>query len=359
MDVHAGRLAKLRERFGELGIDALLVTQSENRHYLSGFRGSAGALLITRDTALLAVDSRYWEQAERQAPDYEVFRIKTRLHDHFGEMIEQVGGAPTRIGCESAAVTVAMFAQWSEVGIAAEWVLTKDAVEAIRAVKDADELVKIRRAVALTDAGFDYLCGILRPGMAERKAAWELEAYLRTHGADALSFEIIVASGPNGAMAHHRAGDRVIQRGEPILIDFGIVVDAYCSDLTRTLSLGNGDATYAEVYQVVRRAQQAAIDGIRAGMTGVEADALARSSIGAAGYGDFFGHGLGHGVGLAVHEAPSAGRLATDKLPAGATLTVEPGVYLPGWGGVRIEDLVVVHEHGVEVLSQAHKRSTI
>ena len=358
MGMHAGRLAKLRARLPELNVDALLVTQNENRRYLSGFTGSAGALLIVRDRALIAVDSRYWEQAEQQAPGYDVFRIRTRLHDHFGEMLEQAG-QPPRLGFESGAVTVATFAQWAEVKIDAEWISTKDAIESLRAVKDADELATIRRAVALTDAGFDYLCGVLKPGMTERDAAWQLEAYLRTHGADALSFEIIVASGPNGAMAHHRAGDRAIQRGEPIVIDFGVVVDGYCSDLTRTVSLGDGDPRYAEVFEAVRRAQQAALGGIHAGMTGVEADALARGSIGAAGYGDFFGHGLGHGVGLAVHEAPSAGRLAAGRLPAGATLTVEPGVYLPGWGGVRIEDLVVVHEHSVEVLSQAHKQSTL
>ena len=358
MGAHAGRLEKLRARLVELNVDALLVTQNENRRYLSGFTGSAGALLITRDRALIAVDSRYWEQAERQTPDYDVFCIRTRLHDHFGEMLERVG-QPGRLGFESGAVTVATFAQWAGVKIDAEWVSTRDAIESLRAVKDADELVAIRRAVALADAGFDYLCGVLKPGMTEHEAAWQLETYLRTHGADALSFEIIVASGPNGAMAHHRAGARAIQPGEPIVIDFGVVVDGYCSDLTRTVSLGDGDPRYAEVFETVRQAQQTALDGIRAGMTGVEADALARGLIGAAGYGEFFGHGLGHGVGLAVHEAPSAGRLAADRLPAGATLTVEPGVYLPGWGGVRIEDIVVVQEHGVEVLSQAHKRSTL
>jgi Xaa-Pro aminopeptidase len=358
MGVYTERLAKARGRFGELNIDALLVTQNENRHYLSGFSGSAGALLVTHDAALLATDSRYWEQAEQQAPDYEVVRIKTRLQDHFEELLTKAD-RPKRIGFESAAVTVAQLVEWTEVKIDAEWVSTKEAVEPVRVVKDVGEIEKIRTAVALTDAGFDYLCGILKPGMTEREAAWALEVYLRTHGADALSFEIIVASGPNGAMAHHRAGPRVIQRGEPIVIDFGVVVDHYCSDLTRTVSLGNGDAKYDEVYEVVRRAQQAAIDGIHAGMTGVEADAVARDSIGAAGYGDYFGHGLGHGVGLSVHEAPRAGRLATDPLPAGATLTIEPGVYLPGWGGVRIEDLVVVREQGVEVLSTAHKRSII
>ena len=352
------RLTKLRERFNELGLDALLVTQPENRRYLSGFTGSAGALLITHDRAVIAADSRYWEQVRQQAPDFLLVQIKTRLHEHFGEMLE-AAGRPRRVGYESAAVTVDQFSQWLAANVDVEWVVTKDAVESMRAVKDAGEVEAIRRAAALTDAGFEYLCGALQPGQTEREAAWQLEVYLRTHGGDALAFEPIVASGPNGALAHYRPGDRVIQRGEPIVIDFGVKVDGYCSDLTRTVSLGRAGPKYDEVYEVVRRAQQAAIDGIRAGMIGSAADALARESIGASGYGDYFGHGLGHGVGLSVHEAPSAGRLAGEPLPAGATLTIEPGVYLPGWGGVRLEDMVIVHEDGVDVISRAQKHSII
>jgi Xaa-Pro aminopeptidase len=353
------RLAKLRARFDELGVDALLVTQPQNRRYLSGFTGSAGTLLISRATAVLMTDSRYWEQAGMQAPAFELFRSTKLFNDHLAEFLEQ-GGHPRRVGVESAAMTIEQYDSIKSVeGIEAEWVLTRKAVEDIRAVKDAEELEKMRKAVALGDDGFNYLCSVLRPGMTEREAAWELEVYLRTHGADALSFDPIIASGPNGAMAHHRPGDRVIQRGEPIVIDMGVMIDGYCSDLTRTISLGNSNAKFAEVYEVVRRAQQAALDGIHAGMSGVDADALARKSIEGAGFGENFGHGLGHGVGLAVHEAPSAGRLSKDTLPDGATLTVEPGVYLPGWGGVRIEDLVVVGEKGVDVLSRAHKNPII
>lgn len=353
------RLARLRDRFDELNVDALLVTQPHNRRYLSGFTGSSGTLLISRDKAVLMTDSRYWEQVEKQAPEFELLRMTKMFNDHLAEFLKQAGDPP-RVGVESAAMTIDQFDSIKSVeGIGAEWVLTRGAIEAIRAVKDAEEIDKVRRAVALGDEGFEYLCGILRPGMTEREAAWELEVYVRTHGAEALSFDTIIASGPNGAMAHHRPGERVIQRGEPIVIDMGVMIDGYCSDLTRTVSLGNGNAKFAEVYEVVRRAQQAALEGIHAGMSGVDADALARNSIEDAGYGQNFGHGLGHGVGLAIHEAPSAGRLSKDMLPNGATLTIEPGVYLPGWGGVRIEDLVVVGEKGVDVLSRAHKRPII
>ncbi|HET7087125.1 MAG TPA: Xaa-Pro peptidase family protein [Anaerolineae bacterium] len=353
------RVAQVRGRLRELEIDALLVTQAENRRYLSGFTGSAGVLLITLDRSILATDSRYWEQAAKQAPTFELVQIKTRLEDHLADILGKAG-YPKRVGFESAAVSVDQFSTWSNMNGGVVWVATKNAVEPIRAVKDESELAAIRKAAAVTDAGFDFLCGVLKPGMTEREAAWELEAFLRTHGAEALAFDVIVASGPDSAMAHHHPGDRAIQAGEPILIDFGAKVDGYCADLTRTVSLGRADEKYDEVYEIVRRAQQVALDGMRAGMPGVQADALAREAIVAAGYGDFFGHGLGHGVGLAVHEAPRAGRVdAEAPLPVGATLTVEPGVYLAGWGGVRIEDLVVVRENGVEALSRAHKRSII
>ena len=353
------RLTKVRARLDELEIDAFLISQPHNRRYVSGFTGSTATLLVSRHHALIATDSRYWEQARLQAPEFELAQVKTRLADHLGEMFDRAGGA-RRIGFESAAVCVDELAQWREACPAVEWIAAKDVVEPIRMVKDAGELTAIRRAAAVADAGFDFLCGILAPGMTEREAAWQIEVYLRTHGAEALAFETIVASGPNGAMAHHQPGSRVIQRGEPIVIDFGVVVDGYCSDMTRTVSLGDGDPRYSEVYGVVRRAQQAALDGIRAGMLGEQADALARDVIVAAGYGESFGHGLGHGVGLAVHEAPRAGRVsAQNVLVSGATLTVEPGVYLPGWGGVRIEDLTVIGEDGLDVVSRAHKNPVI
>ena len=360
MGAKNGRLAAVRERLPSLGVDALLVTQAENRRYMSGFTGSAGLLMVAREKALLATDSRYWEQARLQSPTFELVQIKTRVEDSLAELAERAGH-PHRVGFESAAVTVDQLATWSSVeNLPVEWVPTREGVEPVRAVKDAKELAAIRSAVSLGDAGFDYLCGILRPGMTEREAAWELEIYLRTHGAEALAFDTIVASGPNGAMAHHHPGDRALQAGEPIVIDFGVKVNGYCSDLTRTVSLGHADVTFTQLHEVVRRAQQAALDGIHAGLTGAAADALARAAIEAAGFGEQFGHGLGHGIGLAVHEAPRAGRTAVDEtLPAGATLTVEPGVYLPAWGGVRIEDLVIVRPAGVDVLSRAHKQPVV
>jgi len=213
--------------------------------------------------------------------------------------------------------------------------------------------------VALTDAAFAHLLAVIEPGMAEREAAWEIEAYMRTHGASQVAFPLIVAAGPNGALPHARAGDHAIQPGEPIVIDIGCVLDGYCSDMTRTICLGEPSAKYLEVWDIVLQAQEAAEAAIRAGTSGVEADSLARDLIKEAGYGEQFGHGLGHGVGLAVHENPRASQLSEDILQAGMVLTVEPGIYLPGEFGLRIEDLVVIREGGVEILTSTPKAPVV
>jgi Xaa-Pro aminopeptidase len=316
-------------------------------------------LLVTLDRAVLSTDSRYWEQAEREAPEFSVYRVTKR---HVLEMndILAAAGYPQRIGFESTYITVDQLDQLKEAAPEVEWVPTRDIVEDLRMIKDASEIELMRRAARIADDGFEHLRKTLRPGMTEREAAWELEAYMRTHGADKIAFDLIVGSGPNGAMPHHHSDLRPIQAGEPIVLDLGAQVQGYHSDLTRTICLGQPeDSRFLQVYDVVLRAQEAALHGIRAGMTGIEADRIARDVIEAAGHGDHFGHGLGHGVGLAVHEKPGAGRMAEDPIPANSTLTVEPGIYLPGWGGVRIEDLTLVGENGVQLLSHASKEPLV
>jgi Xaa-Pro aminopeptidase len=233
---------------------------------------------------------------------------------------------------------------------------TTHLVEDLRMSKGEEELQAIRRAVALADEALVHIYGWMQPGMTERQVAWELESTMRTRGAPGVSFEVIVASGPNGALPHLRPGERVIQTGEPVVMDLGCVVDGYCSDVTRTVCLGQPkDDKYMKVWQLVLQAQEGAEAGIKAGITGVDGDKLARDIIVEAGYGDYFGHGLGHGVGLAIHEDPRLSFTYPGQILAGAVITVEPGVYLPGWGGVRIEDMVVVREAGVEVLTGAAK----
>ena len=348
------RLEKLREKLEEMGLDALLVSQMENKRYLSGYTGDAGHLLITAQDALLATDFRYYEQVERQAPDFRLVKVAARYEEVFGQMIAETGAK--RVGFESQVITYDQFESWKRALPNVEWVPTKEIVEQIRVIKDEGELAIIRRAVALADQAAEHVIALLRPGMTELEAAWELEVYMRTHGAEAIGFPFIVAAGPNASLPHAIPSDRPIQAGEPITLDLGAQVDGYRSDLTRTVCLGKPkDDTYMRIWDIVLDAQLRAEEGIRAGMSGREADALARDVIVAAGHGEHFGHGLGHGVGLAIHEAPRASKLAETPLPAGATLTIEPGIYLPGWGGVRIEDLVVVRGNGVEILTKCPK----
>jgi Xaa-Pro aminopeptidase len=280
------------------------------------------------------------------------------MADALVEMVAQAG--VERLGFESDHVTVAQFKELREKLPAIAPVPIARLVLAQRAVKEEAEIEALRAAVACSDAAFAHLCAAIEPGMTEAQVSWELESYMRQHGASAISFPTIVGSGPNGAMPHATATDRALQPGEPIVIDFGAVVDGYCSDITRSFCLGQSDDRYRETWQLVLEAQQTAVRGLRPGMTGVEADALARDVFEAAGQGAYFGHGLGHGVGLQIHEDPRMGRLAAEHvLRPGMVVTVEPGLYYPGWGGVRIEDVVVVREEGVEVLTGAAKAPAI
>jgi Xaa-Pro aminopeptidase len=351
------RLSRVRSALRQLGLDAILIGQPENRRYLSGFTGSAGWLIMTVDRAVLATDFRYLEQVRREAPAFELVRIATKFEDLLPGLLRDLG-----VGClgfESQHVTVDQWSTWKEATEAVEWIPLRDTVESMRAEKDEAEIEALRLSAALTDAAFAHLVEVIRPGMTERDAAWEIESHMRTHGASKVAFDLIVAAGPNGALPHARAGDRPIQAGEPIVVDIGCVVDGYCSDMTRTFCLGQPNPKYLEVWEIVLHAQQVAEAAIRAGMSGVEADAVARERIAAAGYGDFFGHGLGHGVGLAVHEGPRASRLSEDTFEAGMTLTVEPGIYLPGEFGVRLEDLVLIQADGIEILTNTPKMPVV
>jgi Xaa-Pro aminopeptidase len=337
------------------GLDGAFISRPENRRYLSGFTGSAGWLLITQDEAMLITDFRYWEQAQLEAPQFELIRLTDRMDDLMPDLVRRLG--ERRIGFEATHITVDEHQRWMADTGPVTWVPEKDLVEPLRAVKDEGEIEAIRRAAELTDAALAYGLSQVRPGMRERELAWILERYIREHGAEAVAFEIIVAGGPNGARPHAHASDDPLPAGQPIVIDMGAKIDGYCSDLTRTVCLGEpaDPNTFWTVYNTVRAAQQAALERIHPGMTGTEADAIAREIITQAGYADAFGHSLGHGVGLAVHEGPRLSRFYEDRLEPGMVVTIEPGVYLTGWGGIRIEDLAVVREDGLEVLSQSPK----
>lgn len=349
------RLERLRRLLPELGVEGMLIMNGPNRAYLSGFTGSAGALLITASAALLATDSRYYEQVARQAPAFELVKITRQLKDVLAEMLQRTGVA--RLGFEADDVTVATLESLKEAAPDLQWQATQKVVAGLRAIKDAAEVAVLRRAIALTDEALAAALRDAEPGITEQQLAWSIESHMRTHGAHAVAFELIVAGGPNSALPHAHPSDAPLLAGEPIVIDIGAEIDGYHADLTRTVCFGqpNDPDRFWKVYNTVLAAQAAAEAGIRPGMPGKVADALARDVIAAAGYGDNFGHGLGHGVGLDIHEAFRLSPYATDVVQPGMAITIEPGIYLPGWGGVRIEDIVLITENGAEVLSGAPK----
>ncbi|MBI2906554.1 MAG: aminopeptidase P family protein [Chloroflexi bacterium] len=352
----SSRLQSLRAKLEEAKLDAILISQPENRRYLSGFAGSAGYLLVSSDAAVLATDFRYTEQASRQAPEFEVVRIQGDIPRWFPPLASRL--KDRRLGFEGGDLAFSRYQKLAEAASQMEGmrlVATTDLVEALRAVKDAEEIRRIAAAVELADAAFESVASAAVAGMTEKQVAWDLERHIREHGGEAVSFDVIVASGPNSALPHHMPSDRLLREGEPVVVDLGARLEGYCSDLTRTICLGEPNETFRRVYDTVLGAQLTAQATIAAGMTGEEADRLGRVVIEQAGYGDAFGHSLGHGVGLAVHEAPRLGDGSADILMENAVFTIEPGVYLSGWGGVRIEDVVVLENKGARSLTRARK----
>lgn len=349
------RLGRFRELLADAGVDAVIISQPENRRYLSGFTGSAGHLLVGPNFAILATDFRYIEQAGQEAPDFEVWRINGSLVPALRELVRKL--AVRRLGFEAHAVTYQIYREWGRYlrGRGVRLVPLRGLVEQLRAVKDEEEVGLIRKAAEITDQTLAAVLSNLKFGVTERELAWQIERTMRELGADGPSFRPIVATGPNAARPHHPPGDRRIQPGDIVLIDIGAAFGGYHSDLTRTFVFGRPDDKFLEVWRVVAEANEVARQAARPGASAAEVDAAAREVIKAAGYGENFGHGLGHGVGLVIHEGPRLGPKSEDKLAAGMVFTIEPGIYLPGWGGVRIEDLVVLRDYGVEVISQSPK----
>ncbi|MDI6852462.1 MAG: aminopeptidase P family protein [Deltaproteobacteria bacterium] len=357
------RLAALRDSLAAKNLDGLLVASTDNRRYLSGFTArdellteTCGWLLITRREAFLITDFRYQEWARQEAPHCEVKVYKDSLGAALAELLR--AGGLRRLGFESAYLSVRNYQRLTEIAADArlemEWLPQEGLVEELREVKSSEEVTAIRKALRLTEKVFTEVAAWLAPGLSERRAAWEIERRLREEGSEGVAFPPIVAAGPNSARPHHHPGEAVIRPGEPIIIDMGARLEGYCADMTRTLILGEPTPRFREIYTLVRQAQIRAEEGIKAGLNSVDADALAREVIVRAGHGEAFGHSLGHGVGLAVHEAPSLSphKDRASTLKAGSIATVEPGVYLPGWGGVRLEDMVLIHPDGAEVLTE-------
>jgi len=345
------RRDRVREQLPELGADAMLVTKLVNVRYLSGFSGSAGMLLVGSED-LFFTDSRYEEQSAREVPDAR--RVIPAAGQEKVLAGEVVAAGIGKLAIEASHVTLAQAKQWREDMPSVSLIETTGVVEELRKVKDATEVEALRRAASLGDQGLTELLGRLREGMTEVEAAAELEDAMRRAGSEGLSFPTIVAFGESAAEPHHSPkADRRLRKGDLIKLDFGAMFGGYHSDMTRTISFGDPDPELAKIYEIVRSAQQAGVEAVASGKTGGDVDEAARSVVEQAGYS--FGHGTGHGCGLEVHEAPSIRRGGDDVLGNGMAITVEPGIYLPGLGGVRIEDLVVVSNGGCDVLTRSPK----
>lgn len=354
------RITRLREKLTDLQLDAILVSSDENRSYFSGFRGSAGYLWVTASDAILATDSRYTEQAAFEAPDYEVVRITGGLNWLKNAAISTNAN---RIGIEDYDLTLAGYnsikEQLSGVTNSLKLIPTGFLCNQLRAVKDSQEIELLVQAIGFADQAIESVGAKLKPGITEREISWDLEKTMRELGADGISFNTIVASGPNGAKAHHKPTDRRLEIGDGVVIDMGALYQGYCSDITRTFVIGKASAEFRKIFDIVLSAQETAEVTAIAGMSGTDVDGLARQVIESAGYGNEFGHSLGHGIGIAVHELPGVGPNSTNTIENGMVFSVEPGIYIEGWGGVRIEDLVLMENDRPRVLTKAHKRDLV
>jgi len=354
------RIKRLRRTIKKSGFDTMMVLVEENRRYLSGFTGedgscdeSAGALFVSMDNCVLATDSRYELQAQQEAFLFDVYCYREGLPQALPEILSKL--KTKTLGFESNRLTVGQYGKMKEQlhakKIDVDLVETQDVVENLRVIKSKEEIGNIQQALSVAEYAFKAFREVIRPGMTEKEAAWELEKCMHEAGAQRPSFPTIVASGPNSALPHAIPGDRRLRRQEPILFDWGVKLNGYCSDISRTVCLGAADETFQKVFETVLKAQRKAIDAIKPEVSTRHVDAIARNFIENKGFKGKFGHGLGHGAGLAVHEYPRVSPYHEKSLKAGMVFTVEPGIYLPGWGGVRLENMVAVGKEGARVLN--------
>lgn len=352
------RTEKLLSVLKEQDIDAMIIVNPSNRRYLSYFTGSAGVLYISPTTQVLLTDFRYIEQANTQCPDYEILNHQAKgILPSLKELMDK--DQVKTVGIESNSVTFADYedykANFGEITIKG----TKNMVEGLRQIKDHTEIESLKRAETIGDIAFTNIIRFIREhvknGITENEIALELEVNMRKNGAQGTSFSSIVAAGTKSSLPHAVPEDVILKEGDFVVMDFGCIYNGYCSDMTRTIVIGEPTQKHIEIYNTVLLANQEALKAIKPGKTGKEIDAIARDIIADAGYGDYFGHGLGHSVGLDIHENPRLSMADNTPLEPGMVVTVEPGIYIPGFGGVRIEDLVVVTENGIENLTYSPK----
>ncbi|WP_433946336.1 M24 family metallopeptidase [Paenibacillus sp. SN-8-1] len=347
------RVIKLRESLRQRNLEAVFITSAVNRRYLSGFTGSSGYVLITHQKAYLLTDFRYMTQAPQQAAGYEIVEHGVSVSETLKELLaaERI----SQVGFEQDDVVFSAYRKYEQELAPVQLVPVTGLVELLRVYKDDEELKVMKQAADLADRTFDYMLGILKPGVTELELALEMEFFMRKNGATSSSFDTIIASGERSALPHGVASERVLGNNEFVKMDFGALLNGYCSDITRTVVLGTPSDRHRQIYDIVLEAQLHTLEHLRPGMTGAEADALARDIITKCGYGEQFGHSTGHGLGMEVHESPRLSKLSDTILQPGMVVTVEPGIYLPGFGGVRIEDDVVITENGIRRLTESTK----
>jgi Xaa-Pro aminopeptidase len=352
------RLQKFREQLNHLDLDGMIITNPRNRQYLSGFTGSSGVLLISATQAVIVTDFRYWQQVSVEVKEFDLHRQGPNLWQSVFQCI--AGFSWKRVGFETTAVTYHEYQQFKETASPdLEFHPVNDLVEQLRWVKDEAEIAILAEAARITDFAWANAIKLLKPGVKETDLALEFDYQLRLNGAEGSAFTTIVASGKRSALPHGTATAKEIIPGDLIVIDGGALYQGYHADMTRTVVLGKANPEQLKIYNIVLTAQMEVLANLKAGLTGTALDGIAREIIGRHGHGEHFGHGLGHSVGLDIHERPRLAQTEIVKIPSGAAVTVEPGIYIPEWGGIRIEDLVIVENEGCRNLTGSPKLNLI
>lgn len=353
------RIDKVLKGMDDFGVDALFLMRKANIRYVSDFTGGDSCVLLSKKGKVFITDSRYTEQAEGECQGFEIYQHRNdiTLEDLVFQICRKL--KINKLGFEQDFITFEIYDQIRNALDSTEFVPAMGIVERVRSVKELSEIELIKKAAQIADESFSEILGFIKPGVTERDIERELEYLIKKKGALTVSFPTIVASGPNSSLPHAIPSERKIKIGDFITLDFGALYEGYCSDMTRTVVMGEPSAKQREIYQIVKEAQETGVKALRAGIKGIDGDKSARDVIEKAGYGKYFGHGLGHGIGLEIHEAPNLNKGNTEELPVGSVVTVEPGIYLPNWGGVRIEDSVVVTEDGCRILTNSTKELII
>ncbi len=352
------RIEKLRKKLKELDVEAILLSDAYNVRYYTGYSGGDGFVLVTIDKVIILTDSRYVEQVAKESPSCLCYDIGRNT---YAVVISKLLKEKEihRLGFEDNSIGYKEYEGLKNQCVDIIFVEASDSIDSFRKIKDSNEIEYIRQAEAIGDGAFSHISSIIKVGMSEREIALEIEFYMKKSGADGLSFDTIVASGPNSSMPHAKVSDRKIVSGDFITMDFGCIYKGYCSDMTRTVAVGECSSKQGEIYDIVLEAQEEALSMLKPGMKCCDVDFVARDIIREAGYDKYFGHGLGHSVGLYIHESPRLSPTCSEILEPGMIMTVEPGIYLPGEFGVRIEDLVVITENGYENLTNSDKILTV